>query len=207
MADDQQSVLKVLIELGLGAEGGTSVYLVTNRVSGKQYVGITTQEVSRRWQQHCYDSRRRSGFLIHAAIRKYGDMTFDVRTVVHRIPGEKASLLEQRLIQELRTLAPHGYNLTLGGEHGKIHPDSVKRGAATRRGSPHPHMGSARSEETKAKISAAKKGKKLNITTARRQQIIDTICANNHGRRLSHESRVKISTSLKKYNAEVKRNG
>ncbi len=92
------------------------VYLITNTVNGKQYVGQTTLPISRRWVQHRSSAKKGSGFALHAAIRKYGEAAFtlEVLEVLHTSEDLRAS--ERRHIVDRESTSPKGYNLTLGGE-------------------------------------------------------------------------------------------
>lgn len=47
------------------------VYLITNTISGKQYIGQTTQTLASRWAQHLRDTRK-SHLPLFSAIKKYG---------------------------------------------------------------------------------------------------------------------------------------
>lgn len=148
-------------------------YVVTCRPTGKQYVGITSEDVIRRWKNHVYYSRRKRSYAsaLGAAIRKYGALAFGIESVGCACCLEDAHALESLLIHQYGTFAPNGYNLTLGGE-GRFgfrpSPQSVEQSAVKHRGRPcHPntrlaasrfHKGRKRSLEHRARISAAKKG-------------------------------------------------
>ena len=49
------------------------VYLITNTVNGKVYVGQTINGLSKRWKGHKNDVRNGSQNPLHRAIRKYGE--------------------------------------------------------------------------------------------------------------------------------------
>ncbi len=87
-----------------------TLYVVTNLVNGKKYVGITC-DFERRWQQH------RSGNgskLIYLAINKYGIDNIEFDSLVEG-PDEWVENLEIRMIASLNTQVPNGYNLMEGG--------------------------------------------------------------------------------------------
>ena len=90
------------------------VYLITNTVNGKQYVGFTKRTRERRLVEHMFASGKGSPWPLHAAIRKYGPAAFTIRTLGS---GNIADMLEleRTKIAELITLAPDGYNLNDGG--------------------------------------------------------------------------------------------
>jgi len=108
------------------------LYVVTNRVNGKQYVGITN-DVIRRKRFHFSGHGSK---LLHHAIKKYGRHNFDFNTWYE---GDECfiKMMECSIIVALGTRAPHGYNLTWGGD-------------GTR--------GLRLTDETRKKLSAAHKG-------------------------------------------------
>lgn len=89
------------------------IYIVTNSVNAKQYVGIT-KSLKNRWKQH--QSTNGSSPFLHAAIKKYGVEKFVFTHVATAFDLECAQSIEQMLIIEHNTKAPFGYNLTDGGE-------------------------------------------------------------------------------------------
>ena len=93
------------------------VYVVTNKVNQKQYVGMTTRGLEVRKAQHLADARRGSEVQFHRAIRKYGEDSFEWGVVY--VGSSESELFEKEieLIQELDTYN-NGYNMTLGGECG-----------------------------------------------------------------------------------------
>ncbi len=117
------------------------VYVVTNTVNGKQYVGQTTYSLERRWRAHVHDAKTQKTVVpvfIHA-LRKYGSDVFAMRALRALPAGTTKAArdaIEASLIVELGTLVPNGYNLRTGGSHGRLHAD------------------------TKAKISVGNKGKR-----------------------------------------------
>lgn len=55
------------------------VYLLTNTVNGKQYVGQTTRGAKYRWRDHQHDAKRRGNkSVLGRAIRKYGATSFTI---------------------------------------------------------------------------------------------------------------------------------
>ncbi len=94
-----------------------SVYLITNTVNGKEYVGCTTGTVVARFKRHVRDANRDSQILIHRAIRKYGKEAFSV-TVLEEVDGSQEDLKQAEIRQIVlhRCIVPQGYNLTGGGD-------------------------------------------------------------------------------------------
>ena len=89
------------------------IYVITNLINGKQYVGQTSRSVEIRFDEHCYDKRSTSA--IHAAIAKYGVKNFTV-AVLETPPLEKLDEREKYWIEKLNTFQ-NGYNQTVGGNN------------------------------------------------------------------------------------------
>lgn len=93
------------------------IYVITNTVNGKQYIGKTTYlEETDRWSGHLYSARRGSRSPIHCAVRKYGEKTFTVRRLQYCRTLQSMNAAEKKWIEALRTKVPLGYNLTDGGD-------------------------------------------------------------------------------------------
>ena len=60
------------------------LYLITNTVNNKKYVGKTYQEVETRFKQHVSDSirERNKNRPLYRAMRKYGVENFTVELIV-----------------------------------------------------------------------------------------------------------------------------
>lgn len=165
------------------------VYLVTNHVNGKRYVGLTKTTLRKRWWAHTGIARRGGKTLMAYAIRKYGEASFTIQ-VLEEV--EDVALLpdrERAWIKELNTFAPNGYNLTSGGDglHDYVPTaETIAKMLSSRQGYHH-------SEETKRKISAANKGKcRHPISATQREQVSIT----HKGRERSPEYREKIRQTL-----------
>ncbi|MCO6062267.1 GIY-YIG nuclease family protein, partial [Pseudomonas sp. MOB-449] len=60
------------------------IYLVRHRGSGKQYVGLTTQTLERRWEYHLQQARAghiKGAESLHAAIREFGADAFEITQI------------------------------------------------------------------------------------------------------------------------------
>lgn len=88
------------------------IYVATNKVTGDQYVGLTTRGLPYRWKQHCYTASRNAKTYFHRAIQKYGADQFDVCEYVYAQSRSVLAALERDVILQL---APT-YNQTNGGE-------------------------------------------------------------------------------------------
>lgn len=103
------------------------IYLVTNKLNGRQYVGQTIRPVSERWRDHC---RVNDDNYFHRAIRKHGAENFVVEIIDTAETAEELDQKEIFWIEKLGTMQPHGYNLKPGGNvamrglHGGRNPKS-----------------------------------------------------------------------------------
>lgn len=92
------------------------IYVITNDINGKQYVGKTTDTIEKRFKTHLeeYQKFRCEKRPLYAAMNKYGIEHFSVQQL------EECDLTilnkrEQYWIKQLNTFH-NGYNATLGGE-------------------------------------------------------------------------------------------
>lgn len=126
------------------------VYLVTNCVNNKQYVG-QSWNVYRRIKDHL--NGRGMSKLLAAAVSKYGKEKFAWTTLYFSECQDKLDKAEILMIQMYHTLAPWGYNLALGGCGGKLHPSTKEK-----IGNYHRHK--IVSADTRRKLSEQQQGKK-----------------------------------------------
>lgn len=120
-----------------------TIYLRTNLVNGKQYVGQTSDIKQRNIAFKCLKNRY-STKIFDDDRRKYGVDNFDLEILAEAETQEEAWELEKYYIKELNTKYPFGYNISDGGS------------GAT--GVPPWHKGKHLSEETRKKISLARIG-------------------------------------------------
>lgn len=127
------------------------IYKHTNRVNGKAYIGQTVDMARREW----FHRNTTHCPVFHAAIQKHGWDQFTTEVLLTCDTYEEANIHELRLIAEHQTLIPNGYNLREGGNNSSPSPETRARMSAAARGR-------VVSEETKRKISEA--GKRLRST-------------------------------------------
>lgn len=125
------------------------IYLRTNKINGKKYVG---QVITRRFKERQYKwaclSQPYSGEVINRARAKYGLDAFDFE-ILKECEDDELDYWEMYYIKELNTKVPYGYNLTDGGEGMTGYTHS----AETRKKISEYHKGKHRSAETRKKIS------------------------------------------------------
>ena len=147
------------------------VYKITNTVNGKAYIGKTIN-LDKRISAHLNCTSRGSR-LVKRAIEKYGRESF-VYEILHDgiIPGLLGGY-EMELIKKHNSKAPHGYNLTDGGE-GAIgcipSVESRRKMSEARKGEKNPNYGKSPSKETRKKLSEAFIGRNLSKETCEKMR-------------------------------------
>lgn len=130
------------------------IYLITNIITKKRYVGKTKLNKDIRLKQHIKEAFQKEGQTLHKAIRKYGPNNF----IVEQLDIAKTdSELERYWIKKLRTY-PKEYNMTPGGD-GRGHKLSKKTIEKIRQKSLN------RTLEQKDKYRASQLGRKYGIET------------------------------------------
>lgn len=116
-----------------------TVYMHLNKTNGKRYIGITKQNVNRRWKNGWGYYVKNNTSYFWKAIQKYGWNNFEHKILHTGLLKIEADELERYYIKLYNTSnSQYGYNLTLGGDG---------------------FLGLPRSEITKQKISKSLKGK------------------------------------------------
>lgn len=92
------------------------IYLITNTINSKVYVGQTIQTLNKRFNGHCCYSKsdRSANMYIKRAIHKYGKDKFHIQ-LLEECPIEKLNDREKYWIEYYNSYNT-GYNLTLGGQ-------------------------------------------------------------------------------------------
>lgn len=145
------------------------IYIITNLLNGKKYVGETLN-VKRRIAKHCKNNCQ----LIHSAFNKYGKENFDVYVEYFtNFSKEDLWKLEEELIKKFNCLTPNGYNINPYGVGGK------------------------NTEDTKIKISKANKGRKMSVeSNLARSNSLKGRPAPNKGKSPSEETREKLRKAM-----------
>ena len=92
------------------------IYCITNLINGKQYIGKTTYSVTKRFQEHCRDSKKErcNKRPLYDAMNKYGIENFIVEELCE-CDNEELSSYEIQYIKKYNTYSK-GYNATKGGD-------------------------------------------------------------------------------------------
>ena len=132
------------------------IYIITNDINGKSYIG-KTNDLVRRWKEHCYGNSNTS--ILSKALKKYGLSHF-IFDIVAQIPFDDIDELNTVLKElEIYYIALYntfkdGYNATVGGDGISGYKQSKETTDKIRKA----NTGRVVSDETKAKISANRKG-------------------------------------------------
>jgi group I intron endonuclease len=95
------------------------IYLVTNSINDKKYVGQTNRTIEKRWSEHI-----RAGnyvgtkSLLSKAIKKYGVDKFKIEIIKTLETTDQSEIdkTEVYFIKEYNALTPNGYNVLNGGK-------------------------------------------------------------------------------------------
>jgi group I intron endonuclease len=149
------------------------VYLLTNNINGKYYVGQTKKNDLQKYftfKKWCATSGNYYKMPIISAIAKYGWENFTVDVLAEPQTKEQMDNLERVWIVLLDSRNPDlGYNIAAGGSG----------------------IGIAHSQETKDKIGLANKGRKPKgyiRTELHKQQLRDRMQGNKVGKKFTSES-------------------
>lgn len=158
------------------------IYVLTNTVNGKRYVGQTILDVQLRFSKHCHPSQHPT--RIKNAIHKYGKENFTVETLASATNQDDLNFLERHFIAELGTLNRRiGYNVTPGGQGGIRTKEAAEKSAQKLRGRKVPR-------DAVERMAATKRNRPR---TPAEQAVLDKMAAMAKGRAHSQESRIKMS--------------
>lgn len=151
------------------------IYLITNKINGKRYIGKTSQTIEKRWYQHCKNAEYGHDTYLYKAIRKYGADIFLVESLCEGLDEEE--------VKAIADYKPE-YNMTEGGDGGDTSqsPNYVTAMITRRsykgsnnpnygkRGSDSPNYGKQRTQEQKNKIASSEY-----LNKKRRPVVIDGV--------------------------------
>lgn len=136
-----------------------SIYVITNTVNAKRYIGLTTISLNLRFNSHTAEARTENPRqLISRAIKKYGVKAFTIEHVLCCLTKEDMFAAEAAIILQEGTRDPSkGYNASAGGEGGSCgmpKSDAWKAAMSTQKMGNQHAKGAVRSTETRAKMGA-----------------------------------------------------
>lgn len=137
------------------------VYVHTNKINDKKYIGQTSQSLEDRSGNDGIGYKKSPHFW--KAIQKYGWDNFEHEIVAFELEKAEANKLEKKLIKEFKTQdSRYGYNLTVGGDGvvGWVPSEEwCKKNSERNKGENNPMYGKHHTEQTRQKQSLAKQGK------------------------------------------------
>ena len=93
-----------------------TIYKVTNKITGKSYIGQTARTVKERFVEHCSSG---NNTMLHTNIKLYGKKNFEVSILEQNIESRNLADEKERFyIEQENTLFPNGYNKATGGVKG-----------------------------------------------------------------------------------------
>lgn len=162
------------------------VYAIKNKANGKLYIG-SSMNIEARWKNHlCYFRLNKNSKHLQRAWNTYGHNAFDFvileETSKEEVRQKEAEWFEKYPWEQLYNLS----HKTTGGR-GELSEEARLRIA---KATSERTKGKPLSEEHRAKIGAAHRGRKLD------QRRKDLVSQQKKGKKLTEEHRAKISQSL-----------
>jgi len=148
------------------------IYKWTCNTTGMSYIGQTVCTLQRRWSGHKQQAKKGGTWEFHKAIRQYGSENFEGHILQECLTSQELDEAEKRFISDLNTTWPNGYNMRNGGQY--------------------------TSDESRQKMSLAKKGSKL--SEEHKQRISESLKGHEGywtGKSHDEESNRKRSDALK----------
>lgn len=193
------------------------IYKITNKINGKGYVGVTMRkDPKERWRQHELCAKRDNGCpLLSAAIVKHGIENFKFEVLIICF-DEDVFHYEVDYIAKYKTLAPAGYNSSVGGKFGNgfkghKHSEETKKHLAktSKEINNSPEMRKAQSERLKKYTQQMHEAKRKKKEAAINKLIEEGMTQDEAVKQIkaqyaflyerSKETNKKVSESLKKY--------
>jgi group I intron endonuclease len=173
------------------------VYLITNKVNGKRYVGQHAgSDLDVYWHHNAYMAL--NGYqgkrLLYRAIRKYGEESFEVIPLVIVNSKEEMDRYEIGLIAHLDLCNPEkGYNLTAGGGGSfGFKPDEETREKMSKS-----HIGLKMPESHSRALSERNKGNKYSLGRKMTESNHNKLMAVHIGSKRTEEAKKRMSDSHK----------
>jgi group I intron endonuclease len=128
------------------------IYLISNTVNDLVYVGLTSQQVKKRWVQHICDAKKGKGSTgsLHDAIRALGRDAFSVVLLEEHSSYVELRAAEKKWIANYDSFV-NGYNGNPGGGGGNREPKSAEFKEYMR----DLHKGKPKSQETKEALKVS----------------------------------------------------
>lgn len=137
------------------------LYIHTNNINQKKYVGITSQNPLKRWKR---GEGYKNNSHFYKAIKKYGWDNFTHEIVYDGLSQIEAENLEKEMIKKYDCCNPlKGYNIEKGGNSGDKYTESTKKKISEAL------KGKPKTESHKLAISKSRKGYKPTEESKKKQ--------------------------------------
>lgn len=107
-----------------------SIYLITNNINNKKYIGYTSNKIGHRFTNHCstYQPKNQKRSLISLAIEKYGKHNFSCDVIFQSVDYEYCRSIETHFINEYNShISGYGYNIDFGGTGHKRSESTIEK--------------------------------------------------------------------------------
>jgi group I intron endonuclease len=94
------------------------IYKITNKITGKTYVGQTSKTIQERFRAHLKKARKKVNRRLYDSMNHHGYDNFIIEEIEKVSDSIMADDREKFWIKELDSIMPNGYNMTDGGEGG-----------------------------------------------------------------------------------------
>jgi len=168
-----------------------TIYLVTNNLNGKQYVGQTTT-----------GDRRGHGTLVTKAYKKYGKENFDYEAICSGLDNQPIIDFAERFwVNVMGSRIPNGYNIEFGGaKRNQLAPETIAKMKVAQ-------LGWKRSPEAIEKVSEALRNRSPELKKQigdklrgkkRPPEVVEKIKVAQIGKFVSEETKAKIRLARSK---------
>lgn len=193
------------------------IYLITNTINGKYYVGQTIRTVEKRWREHLKYSKQIEGKStkkahLYNSMRTHGSENFKIETLCECPDIETLNSSEKFFVSFTASYKPSfGYNQTMGGNNALLterakanlslaHKTSTKAKAhrevlrISQIGRSPSNKGQKASQEAIAKQIAASRGRKRKPLS---EETKNKIGRSNRGRKRTPEQILNIVAGIR----------
>ena len=131
------------------------VYKITNKIDRKMYIGQTKNSLESRWRSHLTNNKC---VLLARALKKHGKKCFEIKIMARCNSLEEMNHREAYYIKIFNTLAPNGYNIRSGGKVSAISEESKRKMSKAKKG-----IKLSEAHKLHLSMASARKGKKLSL--------------------------------------------
>lgn len=199
------------------------IYLVTNLINNKQYIGQTRVSLQRRWKKHqsiaknYYNGKRKYISLLSQAIIKYKIESFKIEILEENINLIDLDNKETEYINKYNTLSPNGYNLiAIGNNANLISVETRSKLSKSLSGKNNPMYGKTHSDEMKANMRQRMKNpseklklywESLKTKTGPANPSFGIPCSDERKRKIAEKAKGRIVSEDTKLKMSLSRQG